>query len=89
MLTGLDIGMAEYTNGNFLSGDTRFTDFLLPLAPDLAAGFLEPEGRGHRRYFPKRAGDGEPVRHFVAEAALFRALVAETAVGHDPRLQAR
>lgn len=64
------LGIAEYTNGNFLSDDTRFTDFALPRRSALGADFFEPEGPYVRRYFEK-AFEGETVRHFVAESSLY------------------
>lgn len=64
-LQGTSQGLAEYTNGNFMSDDTIFRDFQLPRPESLGASFEEPEGRGVRQYFPKDR-DGEPVRHFVA-----------------------
>jgi hypothetical protein len=77
VLTGLDIGLAEYTNGNFVSGDTRFPSFALPSEPDVATAFLERSGQGQRRYFPKRLGEGESIQHLVAEGALFKHLRSE------------
>lgn len=65
-LVGAVPGVAEYTSGNFLSDDTIFAGYVLPRPEGLGPGFLVPEGRGVRRYFPK-TGDGEPVQHFVAE----------------------
>ncbi len=65
-LTGTVLGIAEYTQGNFLSDDTIFRDFGLPRPQSLGTAFLEAEGRGLRRYFPKQ-GEGETVEHFVAE----------------------
>jgi hypothetical protein len=77
VLTGLDIGLSEYTNGNFVSGDTRFLGFALPSEPDVVTAFLERSGQGQRRYFPKRSGEGEPIQHFVAEGTLFKHLLSE------------
>ena len=77
VLTGLDIGLSEYTNGNFVSGDTRFLGFALPSEPDVVAAFLERSGQGQRRYFPKRPGEGEPIRHLAAEGTLFKHLLSE------------
>jgi hypothetical protein len=66
VLAGALLGMAEYANGNFVSDDTIFIDYALPSPGSLGAPFVEPEGRGARTYYPK-AGDGEPVAHFVAD----------------------
>ncbi len=73
VLTGNRIGIAEYTNGNFLSKDTTFKDFALPRVTSLVPGQLIPEGRGWRRYFNKR-GDGESIDFFVADGVLARSL---------------
>jgi hypothetical protein len=77
VLTGLDIGLSEYTNGNFVSGDTRFLGFALPSEPDVVTAFLERSGPGQRRYFSKRPGEGEPIQHLVAEGTLFKHLLSE------------
>lgn len=71
------LGLAEYSNGNFLSDDTIFVEgFLLPRreSVDLASPFLEPVGSRFQRYFPK-VSQGEAVRHFVAESALYKSVV--------------
>lgn len=72
-----DLGIAEYTNGNFLSDDTIFDDFALPRPGSLGRDFFEPEGGGFRRYFEKTSVEGEAIRHFVAESALYEAALAE------------
>jgi len=79
-LTDPALGIAEYTNGNFLSDDTIFVEgFLLPRreSVDLTSPFLEPVGSRFQRYFPK-VSQGEAIRHFVAESALYKS-VAESA----------
>ncbi|MCI0372141.1 MAG: hypothetical protein L0214_12405 [candidate division NC10 bacterium] len=73
--TGGQVGLAEYTNGGYVSVDTIFRDFPLPRRASLGEGFFDPpEGTpGSRQYFPKVA-DGDPVPHFVAEGSLFEPL---------------
>jgi hypothetical protein len=74
------LGIAEYTQGNFLSDDTIFAPaFPLPRRQSLGLGapVLVPEGQRFQRHFPK-VGDGESITHFVAESALYRS-VAEAA----------
>lgn len=69
VLTGASQGIAEYTNGNFVSDDTIFVDFALPRPESLDPAFSEPAcGSSSKRttYSPK-VTDGEPVTHFVAE----------------------
>lgn len=67
-LTNLTIGVAEYTNGNFLSDDTIFSGFTLPRRESLAGqSFFEPADQ--QRYFEK-VGEGQTIRHFVAESTL-------------------
>jgi hypothetical protein len=70
VLTLTNIGVAEYTNGIFLSDDTIFSDLALPRRGSLGADFFEPEGDKLRRYFEK-VSEGQGVRHFVAESALY------------------
>ncbi len=73
--TGGQIGLAEYSNGGYVSDDTIFLDFPLPRRASLAEGFLDPPlgTPGSRQYFPKVA-DGDTVGHFVAEGTLFERL---------------
>ncbi|MFQ5992329.1 MAG: hypothetical protein ACE5NA_07805 [Nitrospiraceae bacterium] len=80
-----NIGIAEYTNGNFLSDDTIFSGFGLPRRASLGADFFEPEGQGVRRYFEK-VRDGETIRHFVAESALYEPVKAELGQPMDEAL---
>ena len=67
------LGIAEYSNGNFLSDGTIFRDFTLPRREslDLNSPFLEPVGSRYQRYFPKVA-EGQRISHFVAESALYK-----------------
>lgn len=76
VLTNTDLGIAEYTNGNFLSDDTIFSNFTLPRRAGLGADFFDPENGKLRRYFEK-AFEGESIRHFVAESALYEPVNAE------------
>lgn len=82
VLTDPELGISEYTNGNFLSRDTIFTDFDLPRQTSLDPNFIvEPVGAKFRRYLQK-VSEGETVRHFVTEGLLYRTL--EEAVGAGP-----
>lgn len=74
MLAGTSIGIAEYTNGNFLTQDTLFKDFTLPRERSLRPQQLVPEGGGQRQYF-RKVEDGEPVDFFVAKGTLFDRLL--------------
>ena len=70
------LGIAEYSNGNFLSDDTIFQEFALPRREslDLNSPILEADDKDpsrYRRYFSKVA-DGQRVTHFVAESTLYR-----------------
>jgi len=70
------LGMAEYTNGNFLSRNTLFTHFEFPRQQSLdltPPGILVPVGAKWRRYFPKVA-EGETVNLFVTEGILHKDL---------------
>jgi hypothetical protein len=65
---GLNQGLAEYSNANFLSEDTIFKDFTFPRVQSLGASFdgVEPVTGRPRRYYPK-VTDGETVNRFIAE----------------------
>jgi sugar lactone lactonase YvrE len=74
--TGNRIGLAEYTNGGYVSDDTIFLDFALPSQDSLGPGFCDPAPcgmPGSRQYFPK-IGTGDSIAHFVAEGTLFERL---------------
>jgi hypothetical protein len=75
-VTGPQSGLAEYTNGGYVSDDTIFQGFALPRRESLGPAFFDPDAGlpGARRYFPK-ATDGDPVPHFVAEGALYERLL--------------
>jgi hypothetical protein len=74
-----DVGLAEFTNPNYLSLDTVFKDFALPRPNQLGAPFLELEEGKVRRYWPKLAADGVvEVQHFVAEGVLYAPLADAT-----------
>ena len=66
------LGIAEFTNGNFLSRSTIFRDFALPRASDLV--LEQPieeliDGRVER-YYSKPLATGETVTRFVREGLL-------------------
>jgi hypothetical protein len=69
VLGGTAIGLAEYTNGNFVSQDTMFQDFALPREQSLEAQPPAIEGGGQRRYM-RKVGDGEAVDFFVARGTM-------------------
>lgn len=73
---GINQGIAEYSNSNFLSWDRKFGDFTFPKEESLGSFFLgiEPLTLLPRIYFPKIA-DGETVEHFVATSSLFALLL--------------
>lgn len=74
VLTDPSLGIAEHTNGNFLSRDTLFKNFALPRQAGLDPDFIvEPEGARFRRYLRKIA-DGESIDHFVTEGMLYGSL---------------
>ena len=72
------LGIAEFTNGNFLSRSTIFRDFTLPRAIDLALEqpIDEITDGGVERYFSRPLPTGETVTRFVREGMLRRALRA-------------
>ena len=72
---GAQVGLAEYTNGGYVSDDTIFLDFALPRRESLGAGFFDPPAgtSGARQYFPK-VREGDAIPHFVAEGALLERL---------------
>jgi len=65
---GLNQGLAEYSNANFLTEDTIFKDFTFPRVQSLGVPFdsVEPFTGRPRRYYPK-VTDGETVNRFIAE----------------------
>jgi len=71
---GVDIGMAEYSNANFLSDDTTFRGFPFPATTSVELGPPEtlPDGR-QRQYF-RKVRDGEVVAHLATPGALYRYL---------------
>ena len=82
-LTLPNLGVAEYTNGNFLSRGTIFRDFDLPRPTSLEpTPFAEAEGARFRTYFSK-VTEGEAVPHFVAVGALQRKLREALQVDRD------
>ncbi len=74
--TGAQIGLAEYTNGGYVSDDTIFLGFALPRRESLGPPAFDPpaDTAGARRYFPKTT-DGDSIAHFVAEGALYERLL--------------
>ena len=74
---GGPIGLAEYTNANFLSDDTIFgrPPFPAPGSVDLGPPEPEPLTGELRRYF-RKVRDGEPIDHLAVPSALFDALPA-------------
>jgi hypothetical protein len=66
------LGIAEFTNGNFLSRSTIFRDFTLPRAIDLILDQPMDEviDGGVQRYFSKALPTGETVTRFVREGML-------------------
>jgi hypothetical protein len=68
---GLDVGLAEYSNANFFSDDTVFSDLPFPAVSSVVLGDpeLDPKTGEQRRYF-KKVGDGELVDHLAVSSAL-------------------
>ena len=70
------IGMAEYTNANFLSRDTMFTDDLDPTHrhyfpfPKGSNAILWTDSSNNRRYL-KKTGDGEAINHLAVASILY------------------
>jgi hypothetical protein len=84
LLTEPDIGIAEYTNGNFLSKDTIFSRYELPSPAGFAPEFRElfepvqwADGIRYRRYFQK-SSQGETIPRFVADSMLYETILEET-----------
>ena len=73
---GAQSGLAEYTNGGYVSDDTIFLGFALPRRESLGPAVFDPpaDTPGARRYFPKTT-DGDAIDHFVAEGALYERLL--------------
>lgn len=75
-----NVGLAEYSNGNFLSGDTIFRDFTFPRVASLghAIDGLDPFTGYPRSYFPKVA-DGETGFRLVATGTWTERLISALA----------
>jgi hypothetical protein len=78
--TTLNQGIAEYTNANFASDDTIFTEnfnsnhrhyFPFPRKEDTIK-YYEFIGNGKYRYYFKKFRNGETVNHLATEEGLFR-----------------
>ena len=75
-LTRSDLGIAEYTNGNYLSRNRKFDTFTLPSQiRSTSVTLFEPDGSQVRRYFSKQ-GEGDSIDHFVTEGLLHNTLAA-------------
>ncbi len=80
---GAMVGIAEYTNGNYLSTDTVFRRFTHPAVSSLGPRSADPDlfvaqpGGSFRQYFAKETA-GAPVRPFVMEGPLHQSLQAAT-----------
>lgn len=72
---GLNIGLAEYSNANFFSDDTIFSDLPFPAASSVVLGDpeTEPKTLEQRRYF-RKVGDGELIDHLAVPSALYESL---------------
>lgn len=70
------LGLAEFTNGNFMSSNTLFgQDYPYPRLSSLEPeARWEDEGVWWRRYF-KRTREGVKVEHFAAEGLLYEAIL--------------
>lgn len=77
---GTNIGLAEYSNANFLSGDTIFKDFAFPRVESLGTPVdgNEPGTSRPRRYFTKVA-DGQTGFRLVAEGTFTERLISRLA----------
>lgn len=70
------LGLAEFTSGNFMSSNTRFSEaYPYPRISSLNPGFWESEGGWWRRYF-SRTEHGVSVFHFAAEGLLYESIRA-------------
>lgn len=75
----LSLGLAEYTNANFVSEDTIFKDFAYPRREDMIV-FAESQNKTlngfevYRKYFEK-VGGGQPVKHFTTASRLYTYLL--------------
>jgi hypothetical protein len=74
------LGLAEYTNGNFLSRGTRFT---LPQPSSLDQGEAFEEKPGKFRGYLKKTRDGATIEHFATEGMLYDSQVASDLAGTD------
>lgn len=68
---GLNLGMAEYSNANFFSDDTAFTDFPFPAMSSVVLDPPETLPNGKKRRYFHKVRDGEIVNHLAFPSALY------------------
>jgi hypothetical protein len=99
ILTDSNIGLAEYTNGNFLSDDTNsfgnrdvLASFPFPAPTSVELGPLENEPRrAHLRRYFRKARDGERIDHLAVPSALYNYLpdaLRDKRIGLDDKVYA-
>lgn len=77
--SSLSLGLAEYTNANFVSEDTIFKDFAYPRREDTVV-FAESQNKTlngfevYRKYFEK-VGGGQSIKHFTTASRLYAYLL--------------
>ncbi len=69
---GVNIGIAEYSNANFFSDDTIFSDFTLPRDSSVELGAPETEPKtGELRRYLRKVREGETGYRLAVPSALF------------------
>ena len=72
-----NIGLAEYTNANFLSPDTIFVNFPYPVPADTTSNTNETDANGNQiLYLSKNAANGVEITHFARAGLLYNQLSA-------------
>jgi len=73
-----NIGLAEYTNANFLSSDTIFENFDYPsYKPGISMSENPTTIEGNRVLYLKKIGEGETINRFARAGRFFEKLPAE------------
>ena len=85
---GTLLGLAEYTNYNFLSPGTIFKNYTYPANPQLTSGYIQivhdiDEEAFERVYFSGSTSDGRPIEHLVSTGYLWSDLENISPVSMD------
>jgi hypothetical protein len=83
------LGLAEYTNHNFLSAGTIFKNYTYPVNPQLTSGYIQvvhdiDEKADEKVYFSGTTSDGRAIDHLVSTGYLWADLERVSPLSMDP-----